>query len=335
MIKQKNNKRCGYIGVSAPLFLFFLLLLVGCGGDAVVEPTSSKDNQNANTSLTQTLYTEATTPASIRTGAMCGMEIPSLKTGNADALIVHTLSDGRLNYCIGYNTKLKANCWTAFKWYNGFSSNNKNWYRNNWKNGETFNGYGGNGDPFQPDPVLPVNMRFNSGDYDDWRYQRGHLLGSADRLNSKEANGQSFYMSNIMPQLKAFNEQGIWWNLENWLRSTYDTSSFRDTLYVVKGGTVSAGNYTMVGTNNQLVCPKYFYMAILAYAQKYAKSNGGYYAIAFWMEHKGNTDDVSSKYAISIDELERRTGIDFFCNLPDDIENAVERSFYKEDWRLK
>ena len=266
---------------------------------------------------------------------MRGMEIPSLKTGNVNALIVHALSDGNLNYCIGYNTALKTNCWTAFKWYAGFSSNNKNWNRNRWRNGETFNGYGGTGDPFQPDPILPAEYCLTSNDYDNWGYQRGHILGSADRLNSKEANGQTFYLTNIMPQLKDFNEQGIWWNLENWLRSTYDQSSFRDTLYVVKGGTVNAGNYTKIGSKGQLVCPKYYYMAILAYAKKYEKSNGGYYAIAFWMEHKGNTDDVSSKYAISIDELEKRTGIDFFCNLPDEIEDAVERNYYLTDWKLK
>lgn len=327
-----NYKRCRYIRLSASLFVF---LLLSCGGDSVVEPKTSKVNKNANTSLPQAIYTEATTPTSVWSGAMHGMEIPSLKTGNVDALIVHTLPEGTLNYCIGYNTTLKTNCWTAFKWYAGFSSNNKNWNRNRWRQGESFNGYGGTGDPFQPDPVLPESIRINYNDYSGSGYQRGHLLGSADRLNSKEANGQTFYLSNIMPQIGAFNEQGIWWNLENWLRSTYDQSSIRDTLYVVKGGTVNAGNYTMVGSNNQLVCPDYFYMAILAFAKKYAKSNGGYYAIAFWMEHKGNTDDVSSKYAITIDELEKRTGIDFFCNLPDDIENAVESSYYLSDWKLK
>ena len=317
--------------LSAPLFVS--AILTWCGGDSVEKPQTS--NKNGNTTQPLAVYTETTTPASVRTGAMHGMEIPSLKTGSTDALIIHTLPDGRLNYCIGYNTKLRTNCWTAFKWYNGFSSGNKGWYRGNWRNGETFNGYGGTGDPFQPDPVLPEALRFNSGDYDDWRYQRGHILGSADRLNSKEANGQTFYMSNIMPQLKAFNEQGIWWNLENFLRSTYDTSSFRDTLYVVKGGTVSAGNYTMIGSGNQLVCPKFYYMALLAFNKRYAKTNDGYFAIAFWMNHIGNTDEVSAKYAISIDELERRTGIDFFCNLPDDVEDAVERSFYPADWKLK
>lgn len=322
--------RCRSIWLSASLFVF--LLLVSCGDDSVVRPDST--NINRNTATSQPIYTEATTPTSVKEGAMYGLEIPSLKTGNVNALIVHTLSNGTLNYCVGYNTTLKANGWTAFKWYGGFSSNNKNWYRNNWRQGETFNGYGGTGDPFQPDPVLPASMRLTSEDYSDWGYQRGHILGSADRLNSKEANGQTFYLSNISPQLKGFNEQGIWWNLENFLRNTYDKSSIRDTLYVVKGGTITAGNYKMIGSDGKLVCPNYYYMAILAFAKKFAKTNGGYYAIAFWMPHQVNVDAVSSKYAISIDDLERRTGIDFFCNLPDDIEDAVEKKFYLADWKL-
>ena len=309
---------------------------MGCGGDSVDGPNLSQENKNANTSMSLALYTETTTPTTIKNGAIHGMEIPALNGGNIDALIVHySLSDDKLNYCVGYNTKLKANSWTAFKWYAGFSSNNKNWNRNRWRNGETFNGYGGTGDPFQPDPLLPASMRLTSNDFSDWGYQRGHILGSADRLNSKEANGQTFYLSNISPQLKGFNEQGIWWNLENWIRNTYDQSSFRDTLYVVKGGTITEGNYKMIGSSGKLVCPKYYYMAILAFAKKYAKTNGGYYALAFWLEHKDNTDDVSSQYAITIDELERRTGIDFFCNLPDEIENAVEKSIYLADWKLK
>ena len=312
--------------------LFVFLLLAGCGDDGTGSPDSSGVNANANKTLSLPLYTETTTPEDVKNQAPHGLEIPSLSTGTANSFIVHTLPDGKLNYCIGYNTTLKANCWTAFKWYSGFSSNNKSWNRNRWRQGEYFNGYGGSSDPFQPDPLLPADMRLTSSDYDDWGY---HMLGSADRLNSKEANGQTFYLSNIMPQMKNFNEQGIWWELESFLRSTYDQSTFRDTLYVVKGGTVSEGNYTRRGSNSQLVCPKYFFMAILAYAKKYAKTNGGYYAIAFWMEHKGNSDVVSSKYAITIDDLERRTGIDFFCNLPDDIENAVEKSFYLSDWKLK
>ena len=340
MVKLNDSERCRYIKVFAPLFLS--LFLTCCSNDDATPDKQDSRNDNANTVLSLPLYTEATTPAAVRAEAVHGLEIPSLSSGTANAFIVHTLPDGTLkqgstlvNYCVGYDTRLRTNCWTAFKWYNGFSSNDYGWNRNRWRQGETFNGYGGYGDPFQPDPVLPEEVRIAQGDYASSGYQRGHMLGSADRLNSKEANGQTFYMSNMHPQMGGFNEQGIWWNLENFLRDTYDTSSFRDTLYVVKGGTISEGNYRLVGSSGSLVCPKYFYMAILAYAKKYAKTDGGYFAIAFWMEHKANTDAVSAKYAITVDELEQLTGIDFFCNLPDDIEEAVESRFYAADWKLK
>lgn len=323
--------RCRYIRLSAPLFVFCLL---ACSADDSAT-TSPLSNTNRNATLSLTLYTEPTTPVSVRDGAMHGLEIPSLRTGGADAFVVHTLPDGTLNYCIGYNTGLKAGCWTAYKWYNGFSSNNKVWNRNNWRNGHTFNGYGGTGDPFQPDPVLPAEVRTALADYIGSGHQRGHLLGSADRLNSKEANGQTFYLSNIHPQLPGFNEQGIWWNLENFLRDTYDTSTFRDTLYIVKGGTISEGKYRMTGNSGKLVCPNHFYMAILAYSAKMKSISGGYFAIAFWMDHKENAEAVSSRYAITIDELEQRTGIDFFCNLPDQIENAVEGSIDPTKWKLR
>ena len=79
--------------------------------------------------------------------------------------------------------------------------------------------------------------------------------------------------------------------------------------------------------------PKYFYMAILCKNSK--AGAGGYRAIAFWMAHKANTDTKYINYAISVDELERKTGIDFFCNLPDDIEKQVESSMIPQLWNLK
>ena len=71
--------------------------------------------------------------------------------------------------------------------------------------------------------------------------------------------------------------------------------------------------------------PKYFYMAFLYYD----KSANSYKAFALWTEHLNSNNPSAATVInnkISIDELERRTGIDFFCNLPDDIEAAVEAS---------
>ena len=317
------------------IFLLPLFLLAACGkDDDVVDPGANSDNANANAVLAETLYTESTTSAAVRTHAQYGYEMPRLKQGSGDAFVVHTLPDGRVNYCLEYNTKLRAAYWTAYKWYAGFSSNygDSKWNRNQWRQGETFNGYSGSSGPFQPDPVLPQGVRTDLSDYSGSGYQRGHMLGSADRLNSKEANGQTFYLSNIHPQMSTFNEQGIWYNLEIFLRDNYDTASFRDTLYVVKGGTISQGSYTLL--RGSLVRPNYYYMAILRYKAS-DRTNGGYAGIAFWMEHRPNTDAVSAKYAISIDELEAKTGIDFFCNLPDDIENNAERTCVPTFWKLK
>ena len=79
--------------------------------------------------------------------------------------------------------------------------------------------------------------------------------------------------------------------------------------------------------------PKYFYMALLAYNKKLNK----YQAIGLWTEHT-NVSDTNKNYgdyAITIDELEARTGIDFFCNLPDDIEDDVEQKLDLNYWGIK
>ena len=71
--------------------------------------------------------------------------------------------------------------------------------------------------------------------------------------------------------------------------------------------------YTKAG----LIVPKVFYMALLYYD----KAADGYQAIGIWSPHAG---DSTTEY-LTIDELERRTGIDFFCNLPDGTEATVQR----------
>ena len=74
--------------------------------------------------------------------------------------------------------------------------------------------------------------------------------------------------------------------------------------------------------------PKYFYMCLLAV------KNGKYKAIGFWTEHVNQAEKYDyAHYAKSIKEIEQLTGIDFFCNLPDDIEQEVESSYNLSDWK--
>ena len=76
--------------------------------------------------------------------------------------------------------------------------------------------------------------------------------------------------------------------------------------------------------------PKYFYMAVLS------KKGSQWEAMAFWIEHQDVTSwKALQEYAISIDALESKTGLDFFCNLPDDIENKAESTLTLSYWNLK
>ena len=82
--------------------------------------------------------------------------------------------------------------------------------------------------------------------------------------------------------------------------------------------------------SGKLIVPKYFFMALLVV------KNGQYHAMAFWVEHKANADKDLAKYAITIDDLEAKTGMDFFCNLPDVREEKIESTPVNATyWQLK
>jgi endonuclease G len=132
----------------------------------------------------------------------------------------------------------------------------------------------------------------------------------------------------MQPQIHAFNE-GVWGEMENQVRDLvenykeYTWTGNVDTLYVCRGGTIGAPMGTISDPiletrPNGLIVPHYYFCALLK------KKNSKYEAIGFIFEHKTNSDTSIAKYCVSIDELEARTGFDFFCNLPDDVEKNVE-----------
>lgn len=305
-----------------------LLALMSCGDDNIPAAGSGAKPINANSNaqvIAQGKVKAVTESSTTDMQAVANrLEIPKLKGGENNLFVVHTIKQLGVNYCMEYQCEQKASRWTAYQWYKGFSTNEGTFNRKYWDSSEW------HGDPFQEDPLIPNEARTHLEDHTNNQHDRGHILASADRLNSKDANEQTFYLSNIHPQLAGFNQTGIWANLELRLRNVYDKDGFRDTLYVVKGGTIDNGHFTWVkGKGQELLVPKYFYMALLCKDKK-----NGYKAIAFWMDHVENTDKNYADYAISIDRLEELTGIDFFCNLPDDIEKEVEKNLQLKDWKL-
>ncbi|MGG6543885.1 UNVERIFIED_CONTAM: DNA/RNA non-specific endonuclease [Prevotella sp. 15_C9] len=284
------------------------------GDDGVIAQNNSNSNlENKN------LYTHR-------------LEFPRVK-GDNNIILVHeaqlaydnkqkkTHYEYGVNYSTEWDIQKKSQRWSCYQMYANNSIQNTNRYKPNTNIGEL---------QYPQDPLLDAHNAFSSDPY--WRsgFDHGHICPSADRLCSKEANIQTFYLTNMQPQWNSFNA-GIWEKAESWLRSK-NNDGFRDTLYVVKGGTIDRESLIMQKLKNGLIVPKYFYMAILA------KKGDSYMAIGLWFEHKANDGNLTASYVRNIDELEELTGIDFFCNLPDDIENRIEslpRKNVARIWGLK
>lgn len=286
-----------------PLALVLAVVMAGCSSSDEGS-VGDADNANANSTV---LAPEAGR-----------LEFPKTRDDGRSIVIVHSTDGYGINYAVEWDCDKRAQRWTCYQMYNANSVTN--WNRNDW-NGVEWNGHTWYSDPFQEDPELPEECRTKLSDYRGSGYDRGHICPSADRLCSMEANGQTFYLSNMHPQHNLFNA-GLWAEMENQLRR-WNRSSFRDTLYVCKGGTIEDYGATQgvkSHTSSGLIVPRYFFMAVLC------KRGGMYKALGFWAEHLNadHSADKLSDYVVSIDELERRTGIDFFCNLPDGTETYVE-----------
>ena len=301
------------------LRLFFYVLTIvlifsACGDDDDVAPTEKTViNVNANTGNN--------TNAIVKT-ACKNLEFPHLKESGNNVVIVHIVPTYGINYCVEWDIDKKSQRWSCYQMHNGNNVSNTIRYRSDTNQ-------------YPNDPFIDPQYHFTVDPYWNSGYDHGHICPSADRLCSYDANYQTFFLTNMQPQVNTFNA-GIWEHMESQLRN-WNNKNFRDTLYVVKGGTIDSEDnlgapnsrgqeMKYIGSGaDRIPVPKYFYMAILCKTSKNSSNIvNGYKALAFWAEHKSNYSTELNKYVINIDELERKTGIDFFCNLPDDIETLVE-----------
>lgn len=168
-------------------------------------------------------------------------------------------------------------------------------------------------DAWAYDPILGSDRSSAPFSYYAGDYARGHQLPSADRLCCREANEQTFYGTNIAPQLNEHNE-GIWSKLEDKVRSVANAS---DTTYVVTGCTVAdATEFSEDSDKKQITIPTAFFKAVLVY-KKGAEQE--WTSAGFFTEHKKYSSNDLKPISMTIDELEEKTGLDFFVNLTDKI----------------
>lgn len=198
------------------------------------------------------------------------------------------------NYSFGWSQKDRVALWVAYPLCDLY-----------------MNGSVGRTNEWALDPLLGNDSAAPFGGYGG-PYARGHQLPSADRQCCYDANAQTFYGTNITPQLNEHNER-IWANLEGVVRGYAKTS---DTTYVVTGVVVSETSKIEKDSNRKdVTVPDAYFKALLKYST--ASTHGKWNAIAFYLEHREYEDNtISREHALSIDALEEMTGIDFFVNLP-------------------
>lgn len=243
------------------------------------------------------------------------IECPKTKGGNS-MIVVKNDDEYGINYFLEWDCDKKAQRWTAYRMDKSNSAATVS---------------RSSDDAWHEDEDIPAEYRSTYEDYHYTGFDRGHICPSGDRLQNKNMNKQTFCYSNMQPQYNELNAF-LWSDMEVKVRS-WNRDDFRDTLYIVKGGTIDKGDQIFdFRTNGKdgLIVPKYFFMAILCV------KNGQYKALGFWIEHKQSYTTNEKKsikpYVVSIDELEANTGIDFFYNLDKNIQDEVEKATTVSEW---
>ncbi len=161
-------------------------------------------------------------------------------------------------------------------------------------------------------------------DYSHSGYTRGHMAPAGDMAFSTDAMQESFFMSNMTPQTRTLNA-GIWRELEENVRDwAYDN----DELYIVSGPLFNSSDPKRIGKSTKVAVPDAFYKALLDIEGRKKK------AIGFIIPHE-KSDLHLKEYAVSVDEIEKLTGIEMFDDLMEDDEEALlEGQYDMQKWRV-
>lgn len=240
---------------------------------------------------------EATLPAgSSVTGAR--VEIPALN--GKEHIVVHEA------YTSSYNTATLIPDWVAYELTKD----------------ETYGDQERGDRMFCMDPDLGTRQAKRE-DYYNSGWTKGHMIPASDVRWSSTGMDETFYFTNVCPQSEVLNA-GDWEYLERQVRKW---AREYGSVYVVTGPIVGTGRYGKIGERNVTV-PDAFFKAVACTV------DGRRQAIAFVM---GNDDQryYLRDCAMSVDELEKLTGLDLFPALDDNIENAIESRFSLSDWGIR
>lgn len=239
-----------------------------------------------------------------------------------------TLATGKYvrNYSICYDTEKMVSHWVAYPLHVSYTSPNVG-RTDEWAY-----------DPNKQPPVIPYNDQQYIVESYGTGYARGHQIPSADRYSTIATNEMTFYATNMMPQNGTFNG-GIWGNLEGKIRSNMLRMK-KDTLYVVTGTFFGNDRTTTDRKGNRIGLPSNCWKVLL----RTRSGNTGkpieecsadeLMGIGFWFSNSTSNPSSLSDCALSIAEVESRTGFTFFRNLPADAVVAVKENYEIGDWGM-
>ncbi|MCL2435083.1 MAG: DNA/RNA non-specific endonuclease [Lentimicrobiaceae bacterium] len=197
----------------------------------------------------------------------------------------------------------------------------------------------GNRPNFKVDPTVKNGSTVKHEDYTNSKYSRGHLCANEDMSWLREARLETFYCSNISPQKQNFND-GIWKKLETLVRKWAEVY---DTLYVVTGPVLrnelpsirdllTEKENEGYKSKTRISVPEYFYKVILVY-----NSSSEVKGIGFIMPHEDFRNPAPlQNYAVTIDSVQKLTGINFYDNLPNKrYEKKIETTICEDCWVWK
>ena len=236
--------------------------------------------------------------------AMSHVEVPYRLEDNKGCIVEH------MGYTLSYNSDWRIPNWVAYEL----------------QASELMTGDRAREDSFSPDPDIKGRQAYDS-DYVGSGFDRGHMAPAGDMKWSSQAMKESFYLSNVCPQIHGLNS-GAWNDLEKQVRQE---ARYYGTVWVACGPLFDGSSPRRHVGENHVMVPDSFFKAILAKK----KDGSGYVAAGFVFPNENCTRNLSL-YIMTVDELESLTGMDFFFNLDqEEQEKAESKTDPYNDWRIK
>lgn len=203
---------------------------------------------------------------------------------------------------------------------------------------------------FQPDPNVPKKMQATLDDYKNSGFDRGHMAPAGDNVFSTQAMTESFYLTNMVPQVGSNNNRGIWEDIEKMVR--FYTQN-RHELLVVTGPIYLNGKASFMGASKVAVPTHLFKvvvdpsnydtMAFIVPNQQVVtadtkfldKGNPAYPQTLSQNAYYCNGHACSpADFLVNIDEVEKLTGLTFFTKALPNQKNKI-RMYQQGIFRVK